>query len=71
LREGEGEGEGELCPLIKTPPSNYCYSVEINSLKIPDFLKYCGKEFRNCKFYADHIKKEHGRSNVKKYLSVY
>ena len=49
----------EMCPFIKTPPSNDCYCINTDSLKIPAFLEYCTNNFQRCNFYITHLKKTH------------
>ncbi|QII13233.1 hypothetical protein KsCSTR_38540 [Candidatus Kuenenia stuttgartiensis] len=49
----------EMCPFITTPPSNDCYCINADSLKIPSFLEYCTNNFQRCNFYITHLKKTH------------
>ena len=49
----------EMCPFITAPPSNDCYCINADSLKIPSFIEYCTNNFQRCNFYITHLKKTH------------
>ena len=44
----------KYCPYVRNPPSKDCYNVKMDSQSIISILKYCAKDFSECRIYKKH-----------------
>ena len=49
-------GREETCPVLDNPEPD-CYCLNLTSLDIPEAVRYCLRDFRQCPIYKNYMER--------------